>query len=45
MELLLGPLLRYAGTKSATFWAETSGACEVEVLGVRDRTFAVEGHH
>jgi hypothetical protein len=45
MELLLGPLLRYAGTKSATFWVETSAACEVEVLGVRDRTFAVEGHH
>src|SRR5512146_567858 len=45
MELLLGPLLRYAGTKSATFWVETSGACEVEVLGKRGRTFGVEGHH
>ncbi|HET8557613.1 MAG TPA: alkaline phosphatase D family protein [Gaiellaceae bacterium] len=45
MELLLGPLLRYAGTKSATFWVETSEACEVEVLGERERTFAVEGHH
>ena len=44
-ELLLGPLLRYAGTKSATFWVETSRACEVEVLGERGRTFSVEGHH
>ena len=44
-ELVLGPLLRYAGTKSASFWVETSEACEVEVLGHRSRTFAVEGHH
>src|SRR5690242_6608588 len=44
-ELVLGPLLRYAGTESATFWVETSAACEVEVLGHRARTFAVEGHH
>ena len=42
---MLGPLLRYAGTKSASFWVETSEACEVEVLGHRSRTFAVEGHH
>ena len=45
MELLLGPLLRYAGTKSATVWVETSEAGEVEVLGERGRTFTVEGHH
>jgi PhoD-like phosphatase len=44
-ELVLGPLLRYAGTESASFWVETSGACEVEVLGHRAQTFAVEGHH
>jgi PhoD-like phosphatase len=44
-QLVLGPLLRYAGTKSATFWVETSEACEVEVLGERQSTFAVEGHH
>jgi hypothetical protein len=44
-ELVLGPLLRYAGTKSATFWLETSAPCEVEVLGHRDSTFCVEGHH
>ena len=44
-ELVLGPLLRYAGTESATFWVETSAPCEVEILGHRTRTFAVEGHH
>lgn len=44
-ELVLGPLLRYAGTESATFWVETNRSCEVEVLGHPERTFAVEGHH
>jgi hypothetical protein len=44
-ELVLGPLLRYAGTESATVWVETSRACEVEVLGHRVRTFVVDGHH
>jgi PhoD-like phosphatase len=44
-ELVLGPLLRYAGTKSATFWLETSRPCEVEILGHREATFCVEGHH
>jgi PhoD-like phosphatase len=44
-ELVVGPLLRYAGTESASFWVETSGPCEVEVLGHRSPTFAVEGHH
>ena len=44
-ELVLGPLLRYAGTESATFWVETSAPCEVEILGHRIRTFTVEGHH
>ena len=42
---MLGPLLRYTGTETATFWVETSEACEVEVLGHRSKTFAVEGHH
>ncbi len=44
-ELVLGPLLRYAGTESATFWIETSAPCEVEILGHRTSTFTVEGHH
>ena len=44
-ELVLGPLLRYAGTESATFWVETSAPCEVSVLGGSARTFTVEGHH
>ena len=45
VTLVLGPLLRYAGTESATFWVETSAPCEVEILGQRTRTFTVEGHH
>ena len=44
-ELVLGPMLRYAGTESATFWVETSAPCEVEILGHRTSTFTVEGHH
>jgi len=44
-ELVLGPLLRYAGTESATFWVETSAPCVVEILGHRSPTFTVEGHH
>ena len=44
-EIVLGPLLRYAGTESATFWVETSAPCEVEILGHRTSTFAIEGHH
>jgi hypothetical protein len=45
VKLVLGPLLRYAGTESATFWVETSAPCNVEILGKRTRTFTVEGHH
>jgi len=44
-ELVLGPLLRYAGESDATIWVETDAASEVEVLGHRARTFEVEGHH
>jgi PhoD-like phosphatase len=44
-ELVLGPMLRYAGTESATFWVETSSPCVVEILGHRTPTFEVEGHH
>lgn len=44
-ELVLGPLLRYAGETEATVWVETDAACEVEILGRRSRTFRVEGHH
>jgi hypothetical protein len=38
-------MLRYAGSESATFWVETSAPCEVEILGRRTSTFAVDGHH
>ncbi len=42
--LLLGPLLRYVGETEATVWVETDSPCEVEVLGRRESTFAVEEH-
>jgi hypothetical protein len=44
-RLLLGPLLRHIGTSDATIWVETDEPCEVEVLGSRERTFHVAGHH
>jgi hypothetical protein len=44
-ELVLGPLLRYVGETEAVIWVETDSPCEVEVLGARDRTFTVDGHH
>jgi hypothetical protein len=44
-ELVLGPLLRYVSETEATVWVETDEACEVEVLGRRERTFGVAGHH
>jgi hypothetical protein len=44
-ELVVGPLLRYAGIESATFWVETSAPCEVQILGHRMPTFAIEGHY
>lgn len=44
-DLLVGPLLRYAGTTTATVWVETSRPAEVTVLRHRSRTFTIEGHH
>jgi hypothetical protein len=43
--LVVGPLLRYVGETDAVIWVETDAPCEVEVLGVRERTFSVCGHH
>ncbi len=43
--LLLGPLLRYVSETEATIWVETSERCEVEVLGRREPTFGIGGHH
>jgi hypothetical protein len=43
-DLVLGPLLRYVGETEATVWVETDEPCEVEVLGRREPTFAVEEH-
>ncbi|MDX6610347.1 MAG: hypothetical protein QOF85_2272 [Solirubrobacterales bacterium] len=44
-RLLLGPLLRYVSETEATIWVETDERCEVEVLGRREQTFGVAGHH
>jgi hypothetical protein len=44
-DLVLGPVLRYVSETEATVWVETSEACEVEILGRREPTFRIEGHH
>jgi hypothetical protein len=44
-RLLLGPLLRHVGATDATVWVETDGPCEVEILGFREHTWTVAGHH
>jgi hypothetical protein len=44
-QLILGPLLRHVGETDAVIWVETDAPCEVEVLGTRERTFSVCGHH
>ncbi|MEA2443546.1 MAG: hypothetical protein QOJ12_838 [Thermoleophilales bacterium] len=38
-------MLRYVGETEATIWVETDVPCEVEILGHRERTWHVEGHH
>jgi len=44
-RLVLGPLLRHVGHADATVWVETDGPCTVEVLGHREHTWQVGGHH
>jgi hypothetical protein len=48
-ELVLGPLLRYAGARDATVWVETSSPCEVGVVAGDSvngsHTFRVGDHH
>ena len=43
--LVVGPLLRYVGTTTATVWVETNAPAVVEVLGHEAQTFQVLGHH
>jgi hypothetical protein len=43
--IVVGPLLRYVGSTTATVWVETANAAVVEVLGHEARTFQVLGHH
>ena len=44
-RLLIGPVLRHVGFTDATVWIEVDGPCEVEILGRRERTWSVAGHH
>jgi hypothetical protein len=44
-DLILGPVLRHVGERDATVWVETSGPTTVEVLGHREPTWTVSGHH
>jgi PhoD-like phosphatase len=44
-QIVIGPLLRHVGSSKATVWVETDQPCEVEVLGCRERTWTVSGHH
>lgn len=44
-NLVLGPLLRYVDERVATVWVQTDAACEVEILGRRERTWCVAGLH
>ncbi len=44
-KLLVGPLLRYVSETEAVLWVEVDEACEVEILGNREPTFCVHGHH
>jgi hypothetical protein len=43
--LVLGPVLRHVGPHHATVWVEVDARCEVAVLGARQKTFEVSGHH
>src|SRR3954452_10626336 len=49
-DLILGPLVRYAGQEEATVWVETDGpgAVEVRAEGVEPATaptWTIAGHH
>jgi hypothetical protein len=44
-KLVLGPILRYVDERVATVWVQTDAACEVEILGSRERTWCVAGLH
>jgi hypothetical protein len=44
-RLLIGPVLRHVGKTDATVFVETDEACEVKILGARERTWLAGGHH
>ncbi|HWI23150.1 MAG TPA: alkaline phosphatase D family protein [Baekduia sp.] len=43
--IVLGPLLRYVDSEVATVWVQVDAPCEVEILGVRERSWCVDGLH
>ncbi|MFI6326221.1 alkaline phosphatase D family protein [Nonomuraea sp. NPDC050556] len=44
-ELVIGPMLRYVDSASASIWVETSQPCQVTIEGRTSPTFTVHGHH
>ncbi len=44
-RLVLGPLLRHVGERTATVWVETDRPGEVTVLDATSPTFTVHGHY
>lgn len=44
-SIVLGPIQRGLGSAGLRIWLEVDQPCEVEVLGHRGRSWAVEGHH
>ena len=43
--LVLGPIVRYVDSEVATIWLQTDAACDVEILGRRERTWCIDGLH
>ena len=43
--LVLGPIVRYVDPEVATVWMQTDAACDVEILGRRERTWCIDGLH
>lgn len=44
-SIVLGPLLRYVDPETASIWIQVDAPCEVEILGVRERTWCIDGLH
>jgi hypothetical protein len=44
-NIVVGPLLRYTGSTTATVWLEVDGPATVRILDHEANTFHVDGHH